>query len=103
MMEGLMRLGSVGSQPELAAQLAAAVVFVEAHFEFEVVVEESVLDDEVAVQDDAEDETAAVVVQQDAVMQESDTPLVVVVGGMLVLDGHVFAYTAVVQWFAVEE
>ena len=98
-----MRLGSVGSQPEFAAQLAAAVVLVEAHFEFEVVVEESVLDDEVAVQDGAEDETAAVVVQQDAVMQESDTPLVVVVGGMLVLDGHVLACTAVVRWFAVEE
>ena len=96
-----MRLGSVGSQPEFAARLAAAVVLVEAHFEFEVVVEESVLDDEVAVQDDAEDETVAVVVQQDAVMQESDTPLVV--GDMLVLDGHVLAYTAVVRWFAVEE
>ena len=96
-----MRIDSVGSQPEFAAQLAAAVLLVEAHFEFEVVVEESVLDDE--VQDDAEDETAAVVVQQDAVMQESDTPPVVAVGGMLVLDGHVLAYTAVVRWFAVEE
>ena len=94
-----MRIDSVGSQPEFAAQLAAAVLLVEAHFEFEVVVEESVLDDE--VQDDAEDETAAVVVQQDAVMQESDTPLAV--GDMLVLDGHVLAYTAVVRWFAVEE
>ena len=98
-----MRLGSVGSQPEFAAQLAAAVVLVEAHFEFEVEVEESVLDDEVAVQDGAEDETAAVVVQQDAVMQESDTPLVVAVGCMLELDGHVLAYTAAVRWFAVEE
>ena len=98
-----MQLGSVGSQPEFAAQLAVAVVLVEAHFEFEVVVEEFVLDDEVAVQDGAEDETAAVVVQQDAVMQESDTPLVVAVGCMLELDGHVLGYTAVVRWFAEEE
>ena len=98
-----MRLGSVGSRPEFAAQLAAAVVLVEAHFEFEVVVEEFVLDDEVAVQDGAEDEMAAVVVQQDVVMQESDTPPIVAVGGMLVLDGHVLAYTAAVRWFAVEE
>ena len=36
-------------------------------------------------------------------MQESDTPLVVAVGCMLELDGHVLAYTAVARWFAVEE